>query len=152
MFEVLGNPSNIFLLLRSLYLKQFKNEKQIKSKLKSIHPTTEFLFGGKVFDLFKDLNATATVNNFGNNFLMRNNKRKANWNQSGGFNQFGNWNQASSSKRPRGGGAGRGGFPRGGSGRGGYRGGRGGSKGSGGGTLENFLNWIYSYNSINLSF
>ena len=112
-------------------MKQFRNEKQIKSKLKSINPSTKFLFGGKVFDLFKDLNATAQVNNFGSNFLLRSNKRKGKWSQGQGGNY---WNQDGASYPKRG----RGGFQA--RGRSSYkRGGRGGSSRGNGSTLEKFL-------------
>ena len=49
-------------LFRNLYLKRFGTSKQARAQVKELVPSTEFLFGGKVTDLCKELKASAELN------------------------------------------------------------------------------------------
>ena len=52
----------LFFSIRSLYLKRIGNAKQARAQVKLLRPSSEYLFGGKVSTLVKDLKNSAELN------------------------------------------------------------------------------------------
>ena len=89
---------------RNLYLNRIKQDQQARAQVRELHPSTEFLFGGKVGELCKHLKDSAELNplaSYGGGYSKRGRGSFVGYNQAGYQGYQGGYNQGFNSSGRR---------------------------------------------------